>query len=160
MRLFKLNNHNKLILSILLACPFVVTADKAERIEKQINKSINQMLLTEKQKEDKANKIVVKAKDFFVNGKYKDAIDNYLSAIEIFKKIGIGETNAFDKQIKYCQEQIYQCYYYWAMDVVAKVEKNHSAKIMRRLLSCARKLLKSILPASPRWMLRSKDFLC
>lgn len=91
MRLFELNNHSKLILSILLACPFVIAADTADQVAKQIDRDINLVRLTEKQKEDKANKIVVKAKDFFVNGQYKQAIDNYLSAIEIFKKMVLAK---------------------------------------------------------------------
>ena len=158
MRLFKFNNHNKLILSILLACPFVVAADKAEQVAKQIDKDINLVRLTEKQKEDKANKIVIKAKDFFVNGKYKQAIDNYLSAIEIFKEIGIGETNAFDKQVKYCKEQVYQCYYYWAMDVVAKVEKKSFGKNYAEAINLCRKAAKIYPPCKAKMDVKIKRF--
>jgi tetratricopeptide (TPR) repeat protein len=158
MRLFKFSNYNKLIFSILLACPFVIAADEAERISKQIDKSINLVRLTEKQKEDKANKIVVKAKDFFVNGKYKEAIDNYLSAVELFKQIGIGETSAFDKQIKYCQEQIYQCYYYWAMDVVAKVEKKSFSKNYAEAIELCQKAAKIYPPCKQKMDAKIKRF--
>ena len=158
MRLFELNNHSKLILSILLACPFVIAADTADQVAKQIDRDINLVRLTEKQKEDKANKIVVKAKDFFVNGQYKQAIDNYLSAIEIFKKIGIGETSAFDKQIKYCQEQIYQCYYYWAMDIVAKVEKKSFGKNYAEAIKLCRKAAEIYPPCKAKMDAKIKRF--
>jgi len=128
MRLLNFLNYNKLILCILLACPFVVMADKAADIESQINESITKMRSVEQQKEDKAEKILRSAKDLFVNAKYKQAIDKYLAAIKVLKTIGIGERTAFKAKIKYCEEQIYQCYYYWAMDVVAKVEKKSFSK--------------------------------
>jgi len=128
MRLLTFLNYNKLMLSILLACPFVAMADKAVRIESQINQSINIMRSTEQQKEAKAEEILRSAKDLFVNGKYKQAIDKYLTAIKVLKTIGIGKRTEFKTKIKYCEEQIYQCYYYWAMDVVAKVEKKSFSK--------------------------------
>ncbi|MCK4982159.1 MAG: hypothetical protein KAS17_04495, partial [Victivallaceae bacterium] len=129
MRLLKNLNYNKLILSILLACPFVAMADdKAARIKNQINESITIMRSEEQQKEDKVEKILRSAKDLFVRDKYKQAIDKYLAAIKVLKTIGVGEKTAFKAKIKYCEEQIYQCYYYWAMDVVAKVEKKSFSK--------------------------------
>ena len=129
MRLLKFLDYNKLILSILLACPFVAMADdKAVRIEKQINEDITIMRAEEQQKEDKVEKILRSAKDLFVNAKYKQAIDKYLAAIKVLKTIGVGERTAFKAKIKYCEEQIYQCYYYWAMEVVAKVEKKSFSK--------------------------------
>ena len=126
--LLKFSNYSKVVFSILLALPLVVAADKAENIEKQINKSINQLRMTEQQKEAKAQKLVNSAKDFFVNGDYKQAINKYLGAVKIFKTIGVGENNVFKQKIEYCQEQIYQCYYYWAMDLVAKVESKSYGK--------------------------------
>lgn len=126
MRLLKF--YNKLFLGILLTCSFSVMADKAERIKSQINQAINRTRSVEQQKEAAAEKHVLAAKDFFVNGKYKKAIDQYLLAVKILKTVGIGEKNAFNDKIKYCEEQVYQCYYYWAMDVVAKVEKKSFSK--------------------------------
>ena len=129
MRLLK--KYNKLFLAVLLSCSFCVMAqevDKAARIKSQINTGINKLLTVEKQKEAKAEEHVRKAKDFFVNGKYKNAIDQYLLAAKILKTIGVGKKNVFKDRVKYCEEQVYQCYYYWAMDVVAKVEKKSFSK--------------------------------
>ena len=131
MRLLKI--YNKLILGILLTCSLGLMADqvvrdKAVRIKDQINESINRVRTVEQQKEAKAKVHVRSAKDFFVHGKYKQAIDEYLLAVKVFKTIGIGKRNSFEKNIKYCEEQVYQCYYYWSMDVVAKVEKKSFAK--------------------------------
>lgn len=126
-----LEKYNKLFLAVLFSCSFCVAAqkiDKSARIKNQINTGINKLLTVEKQKEAKADEHVRKAKDLFVNGKYKKAIDQYLLAAKILKTIGIGKKDIFNERVKYCEEQVYQCYYYWAMDVVAKVEKKSFSK--------------------------------
>ncbi len=128
MRLLKFSNYNKLVLSILLISPFVVTANEAKQIKKRIDTNINKMRLIEQQKEVKAQRLVRSAKDFFVNAKYKQAVAEYLAAIKVLKTIGVGERTVFKQKIKYCKEQIYQCYYYWAMDLVAKVENKSFSK--------------------------------
>jgi len=127
MRLLKF--YNKLLISILFICSLrVMAVDKAGRIERNITESISRVQTVEQQKEEKAQVHVRKAKDLFIHNKYKKAIDQYLVAVKILKTIGIGNNNSFKKEIKYCEEQVYQCYYYWAMDVVAKVEKKSFSK--------------------------------
>ena len=126
--------YNKLLLGGLFTCFLNVAAqdkadvNKAERIRNQINSDINRIRTAEQQKEAKANVHVRAAKDFFVNGKYKQAIDQYLTAAKILKTIGVGKKDVFKDKVKYCEEQVYQCYYYWAMDIVAKVEKKSFSK--------------------------------
>ncbi|MBU8902193.1 MAG: hypothetical protein KOO69_05605 [Victivallales bacterium] len=131
MRLLKI--YDKFILAILLTCSLSLMADqvvhdKAVRIKNQINQSINRVRTVEQQKEAKAKVHVRTAKDFFVHGKYKQAIDEYLLAVKVFKTVGIGKRSSFEKNIKYCEEQVYQCYYYWSMDIVAKIEKKSFSK--------------------------------
>lgn len=120
----------KIMLNVLLVCPLLAVAeDQAERIEKQINTTVNVMLSSQQQKEAKAEDIIRSAKDSFVRGKYKQAIDQYLEAVDILQTIGFsGESDAFSKKISYCKEQIYQCYYYWAMELVEKVEDKSFGK--------------------------------
>ena len=137
MRLLK--NYNKLLLGGSLICSLNAAAEdkvnvdnvsvnKTERINNQINSNINRIRTVEQQKEAKANVYVRAAKDFFVHGKYKQAIDQYLMAAKILKTIGVGKKDVFKDRVKYCEEQVYQCYYYWAMDIVAKVEKKSFSK--------------------------------
>jgi Bacterial type II and III secretion system protein len=138
MRLLK--NYNKLILIILLTCSVsVMAADKAKRINEQINRSINKIRSVEQQKEAEAEKHVSKAKDFFISSKYKQAIDEYLLAARILKTIGVGKKDIFKDKVKYCEEQVYQCYYYWAMDVIAKVEKKSFSKDYAEAIRLCRK---------------------
>ncbi|MDD5596606.1 MAG: hypothetical protein PHV82_01595, partial [Victivallaceae bacterium] len=115
---------------LLLVCPLLLVADdRAERIEQQINKSVSIMRSSQQQKEAKAENIIRTAKDLFVHGKYKQAIDQYLEAVNILQTIGFsGESAPFTKKIDYCKEQIYQCYYYWAMELVEKVEEKSFGK--------------------------------
>lgn len=131
--------HDKLLIGGLLTCCLNVAAedkissdkvnvDKAERIRNQINSDINRIRTVEQQKEAQADVHVRNAKNFFVNSKYKQAIDEYLIAAKILKTIGVGKKDVLSDKVKYCEEQIYQCYYYWAMDIVAKVEKKSSSK--------------------------------
>ena len=129
MRLFKI--YNKLLSGIFLTCSLSVMAedvDKAKRIENQINQDINKILTVEQQKEAKADVYVRAAKEFFVHAKYKQAIDQYLMAAKILKTIGVGKKNIFKDRVRYCEEQVYQCYYYWAMDIIAKVDNKSSRK--------------------------------
>jgi tetratricopeptide (TPR) repeat protein len=158
MRLLTFLNYNKLMLSILLACPFVAMADKAVRIKSQINRSINIMRSTEQQKEAKAEEILRSAKDLFVNGKYKQAIDQYLTAVKVLKTIGIGERTEFKKKIKYCEEQVYQCYYYWAMDVVAKVEKKSFSKDYAEAIKLCNKAAEIYPPCKKKMDAKIKKF--
>ncbi len=129
MHLFKI--YNKLLSGIFLICSLSVMAedvDKAKRIENQINQDINKILTVEQQKEAKADVYVRAAKEFFVHAKYKQAIDQYLLAAQILKTIGVGKKNIFEDRVRYCEEQVYQCYYYWAMDIIAKVDNKSSRK--------------------------------
>jgi tetratricopeptide (TPR) repeat protein len=128
MRLLNFKNYNKTALGFLLAAPIIVMADKADDIKKQINTDINQVIAIEQQKEEKARSHVRAAKEFFVQDKYKQAVDQYLAAIKVFGTVGVGNSSPFKDEIAYCKEQIYQCYYYWAMDIVSKVEKKSYGK--------------------------------
>ncbi|MFA6714658.1 MAG: hypothetical protein WC082_08940 [Victivallales bacterium] len=134
-------SYKKVMSGILLACSLLAVADdRAESIEKQINKSVNIMRSSQQQKEDKAEALIRTAKDLFVHGKYERARDEYLKAIDILQTIGYsGENDAFGKKINYCKEQIYQCYYYWAMDVVEKVEEKSFGKNYNEAIELCKK---------------------
>jgi tetratricopeptide (TPR) repeat protein len=60
----------------------------------------------------------------FFKRQYKDAVDNYLEAITVYKSLGEGENNeVFRKRISDCREQIAKSYFNWAEDMVLAAEK-------------------------------------
>lgn len=157
MRLLKF--YNKLILAILLSCSLELMADKAGRIEKQINRTINEVRTVEQQKEAKAQVHIRAAKDLFVHDKYKQAIDEYLLAVKILKTIGVGNVSSFGEKVKYCEEQVYQCYYYWAMDIVAKVERKSFGKDYTEAIKLCKQAAEIYPPCKKKMDKRIKRFI-
>jgi general secretion pathway protein D len=111
------------VMSILWISSVTADEPKPEDIIQKIRKAYNQEVVTGQEVEAKALQAVKKGNTAFAKGDFKKAIENYLDAISIFKSVGNGKSDVFEKKIKSCKEQIYKSYYYWARDLAVQAEK-------------------------------------
>ncbi|MDD3155542.1 MAG: hypothetical protein PHS41_11815 [Victivallaceae bacterium] len=77
--------------------------------------------VSKQEAETKTNLVVREANRLFELGEYQKAIDLYISAK---KSLGEFGTDAFQKQIEYCEEQIGKSYYYMALDALKKADEH------------------------------------
>lgn len=78
----------------------------------------------------------------FFKHQYKEAVDNYLEAITVYKSLGDGENNeVFRKRISSCREQIAKSYFNWAEDMVLAAEKEAAAREFNEAIKLLREAI-------------------
>ncbi|MFA7230610.1 MAG: hypothetical protein WC071_05020 [Victivallaceae bacterium] len=136
---------------MLSAMPLKAETAKGEETTKSIRDSIGREVVSEQTIEAEANRYMKKANDAFIKNNYKDAVENYLEAINILKKIGNGENVFFKSKIDKCKEQISKSYQYWAMDLSFEAEKKSYSKDFEKAIELC-KLAVEIYPACKKEM--------
>lgn len=123
----------------------------AEDTTKSIRDAIGREVVSEQTIEAEADRYMKKANDAFIKNNFKDAVENYLEAINILKKIGAGENAFFKSKIDKCKEQISKSYQYWAMDLSFEAEKKSHVKDFEKAIELC-KLAIEIYPACKKEM--------
>ncbi len=93
--------------------------------------------------ENKGDKFFLQGNEEFFKNQYKEAVDNYLEAITIYKSIGEGEDNPdFRKKISTCREQISKTYFNWSEALALQAEgEASSSKFTEAIKLCREAIL-------------------
>ncbi len=100
-----------------------------EQLAEQINGDVNKYVVTDKSGPDfEADKLAKEARIAFQEDRFKESIDLYIKAKDIFQKQLNGSSGKFKAKITAIDEAITVVYYYWSQSLAKQAEKDKNLK--------------------------------
>ncbi len=129
------------ICGVLGASLLAQESDLVTRV-KDIKEGINREKIIHQESENKGDKFFLQGNEDFFQNRYKEAVDNYLEAITVYKSIGEGEENAdFRKKISTCREQISKTYFNWSEALALEAEGEASSNKFTEAIKLCREAM-------------------